>query len=92
MSFPLTCVHKFVTPFGAKAGLYMKLVLTSLMTEALYADVMPSAIPMAGRDRIDLPVEADDWIRPSRDFGEQGRFTVTKNSTGPWGQIAPSLG
>ena len=61
----------------------------SLMTEACYADVMSSAVSVVGQDRVDLPVEADDWIRPSHTFRE---FTVTKNSTRPWRQIAPSRG
>ena len=82
----------FITHLGTKTGLYMEVVLMSLMTEAFHADIMSSTISMAGRDRIDLPAEADDWIRPSHASREQRGFVVTKNSTRPWGQIAPSQG
>ena len=60
-----------INSLGTKTGLYMEVVLTSLMTETFHADVMSSMIVMGGWDRTDLPAEADDWIRHSCTSGEK---------------------
>ena len=63
---------------GVKAGLYMEVVLVSLTTEAFHANVISSTIAVGGWDRIDLPTEVDDWIRPSHASGEKDDLQLLK--------------
>ena len=55
----------------------------SLMTEAFHAIVMSSAIVMGGRDRVDFPAEADDWIHPSHTSEDKEDLRLLKIAQGP---------
>ena len=82
-----------INSLGAKTGLYVEVVLTSLMTEAFHADVMSSMIVMGGWDRTDLPTEVDDWICHSHASGEKEDLWLLNIAQGPrTGCTVSSLG